>query len=220
MVPGIGAMSSPWASNQASATCADVASSLGGDGLDLVDDAEVLSKLLGKRGLLLRQSSSAQLLGERIVPVRKPCPSGEYGTKPMPSSRSSGSSSASGSRVHREYSVCSAASGCTAWARRIVSGPASEARCAGPFPRPPVRPGRRRCPRSACSGRRGAGSRGRCGRSPAASASPRPRSGCSPGCCRARRDRRQSARPGRTSLPRTTRRVGPSARGRRVSSLA
>ena len=40
----------------------------------------------------------------------------------MPSSRSSGSSSASGSRVHSEYSVCSAATGCTAWARRIVSG--------------------------------------------------------------------------------------------------
>ena len=44
----------------------------------------------------------------------------------MPSWRSSGSSSASGSRVHKEYSVCSAATGCTAWARRIVSGPASD----------------------------------------------------------------------------------------------
>ena len=44
----------------------------------------------------------------------------------MPSSRSSGSSSASGSRVHSEYSVCSAVIGWTAWARRIVSGPASD----------------------------------------------------------------------------------------------
>jgi hypothetical protein len=43
----------------------------------------------------------------------------------MPCSRSSGSSSASGSRVHSEYSVCSAVTGCTAWARRIVSGAAS-----------------------------------------------------------------------------------------------
>ena len=40
----------------------------------------------------------------------------------MPSWRSSGSSSASGSRVHSEYSVCRAATGWTAWARRIVSG--------------------------------------------------------------------------------------------------
>src|SRR6266540_4510095 len=44
----------------------------------------------------------------------------------IPNSRSSGSSSASGSRVHREYSVCSAVTGCTAWARRIVEGPASD----------------------------------------------------------------------------------------------
>ena len=45
---------------------------------------------------------------DRIVPVRKPLPSGEYGTKPMPSSRSSGSTSGSWSRVHSEYSDCSA----------------------------------------------------------------------------------------------------------------
>ena len=50
-------------------------------------------------------------------------------------------------------------------------------------------PGCRRCPRSACSGRRGAGSRGRCGPCRAARASPRPRCGCSPGCCRALRGR-------------------------------
>ena len=42
LVPGIGAMSSPWASSHASAICAGVAPSLGGDGLDLVDDAQVL----------------------------------------------------------------------------------------------------------------------------------------------------------------------------------
>src|SRR6059058_6169187 len=122
----------------------------------------------------------------------------------MPSSRSSCRSAASGSRVQREYSVCSAVIGCTAWARRIVvgapryrphrpllpapgrpehshrghrrrpgraggrrKGPAHRprtGRCAGPFLRPPARPGRRRCPRWECSGRPGAGSRGRCGR--------------------------------------------------------
>ena len=51
---------------------------LGSDGLDLVDDAEVLLEVPSvKRGLFLRQSSSARSSGERIVPVRKPCPSGE-----------------------------------------------------------------------------------------------------------------------------------------------
>jgi hypothetical protein len=51
---------------------------LGGDGLDLVDDAEVLLEVASvKGGLVLRQSSSASSSGERIVPVRKPCPSGE-----------------------------------------------------------------------------------------------------------------------------------------------
>jgi hypothetical protein len=51
---------------------------LGGYGLDLVDDAEVLLEVaVGEARLFLRQSSSASSLGERIVPVRKPCPSGE-----------------------------------------------------------------------------------------------------------------------------------------------
>ena len=53
-------------------------------------------------------------------------PSGEYGTKPMPSSRNSGSTSGSWSRVHSEYSDCSAVIGCTACARRIVSTHASD----------------------------------------------------------------------------------------------
>ena len=44
----------------------------------------------------------------------------------MPSSRSTGSVLASGSRVHSEYSDCSAVIGWTAWARRMVSGPASD----------------------------------------------------------------------------------------------
>ena len=75
-----------------------------------------------KRGLLARKSSAANSSGERIAPVRKPRPSGEYGTKPMPSSAAA-AGLASGSRVHSEYSDCSAVTGCTAWARRIVSAP-------------------------------------------------------------------------------------------------
>ena len=87
------------------------------------------------------------------------------GTKPMPSSSSAGSTSRSGSRVHSEYSLCTAATGCTACARRIVCAPASERpKCcdlaclrSGPSPR-------RRRPRSARSDRRGAGRRDRCDR--------------------------------------------------------
>ena len=45
------------------------------------------------------------------VPVRNPLPSGLNGTKPMPSSASVGSTSASGSRVHSEYSLCTAVTG-------------------------------------------------------------------------------------------------------------
>src|SRR4051812_36005068 len=44
----------------------------------------------------------------------------------MPSSSQSGRISASTSRVHSEYSICTAAIGCTACARRIVAAPASQ----------------------------------------------------------------------------------------------
>ena len=70
-------------------------------------------------------SSLAYSSADLTVAVRKPRPSGEYGTKPMPSSRTAGSTFSSTSRSKMEYSVCSAVTGCTAWARRIVSGPAS-----------------------------------------------------------------------------------------------
>src|SRR5438270_10823009 len=100
---------------------------LGGDRSDLVGDPQVVPEVLAvKRGLFLRQSPSSNCAAERIFPVRKPWPSGEKGTKPMPSSRVSGSTSASGSRVHREYSDCSAATGWTAWARRMVARPAAD----------------------------------------------------------------------------------------------
>src|SRR5260221_578059 len=59
-------------------------------------------------------------------PVRKPCPRGLQGTKPIPSSSHVGCTSASGSRVHREYSLWTVVTGCTACARRIVCTPASE----------------------------------------------------------------------------------------------
>ena len=51
---------------------------LGGDGLDLVDDAEVLFEVaFGEAGVVLAPVVVGEVFGERIVPVRKPCPSGE-----------------------------------------------------------------------------------------------------------------------------------------------
>ena len=61
-----------------------------------------------------------------MVPVRKPLPSGLYGTKPMPSSSHAASTSSSGRRHHSEYSLCTAVTGCTACARRIVPAAASD----------------------------------------------------------------------------------------------
>jgi hypothetical protein len=55
-----------------------------------------------------------------ILPVSKPFPSGEKGTKPIPSSSSTGRISCSGSRHHSEYSLGRAVTGYTAWARRMV----------------------------------------------------------------------------------------------------
>ena len=51
------------------------------------------------------------------VPVRNPLPSGEYGTKPTPSSAHAGTTLRSTSRDHRLHSLCTAAIGWTAWAR-------------------------------------------------------------------------------------------------------
>ena len=58
--------------------------------------------------------------------MRKPAPNGLKGTKPIPSSSSVGRISASGPRYQSEYSLWTAATGWTAWARRIVCAPASE----------------------------------------------------------------------------------------------
>ena len=69
---------------------------------------------------------AVELVDASILPVRKPLPSGLKGTKPMPSSSSVGMTDCSGSRQKREYSLCNAVTGCTAWARRMVFAPASE----------------------------------------------------------------------------------------------
>ena len=75
---------------------------------------------------MLRKSPSANSVPSSIFPVRNPFPSGLNGTNPILSSPSVGRISSSGSRHHSEYSLWSAVTGWTAWARRIVSTPASE----------------------------------------------------------------------------------------------
>lgn len=67
-----------------------------------------------KRGSVLRRSVESSLVLSFIAPVRNPFPSGLYGTKPMPSSSSAGSTPFSGRRVQSEYSLCTAVTGCTA----------------------------------------------------------------------------------------------------------
>jgi hypothetical protein len=62
-----------------------------------------------------------------IFAVRKPWPTGRHGTNPIPSSpQACRTPLCSGSRCINEYSVCTAATGCTAWARRIVLALASD----------------------------------------------------------------------------------------------
>ena len=56
------------------------------------------------------------------------------GTRPMPSSRSSGMMRGSRLRSHSEYSLCSAEIGCTACARRMVCSPASDSPRKRTFP--------------------------------------------------------------------------------------
>ena len=84
-----------------------------------------------KRGLLA-PIVVGELLGRADIAGRKPWPSGEKGTNPMPSSRSNGSSSVSGSRVHSEYSVCSAATDAPRGRGGSWRGRPRTSRCSGP----------------------------------------------------------------------------------------
>ena len=58
-----------------------------------------------KRGNHDLTSEAAKVMPGSTFAVRKPWPSGLQGTKPIPSSSHSGSTSASGSRLHKEYSL-------------------------------------------------------------------------------------------------------------------
>src|SRR4051812_37974787 len=98
-----------------------------GERLQPFDECEVRLPVLFREARHdVAKSVGSNVVLSSIVPVRKPLPSGLNGTKPMPSSSSVGRISRSGSRHHKEYSLCSAVTGCTAWARRTVFAPASD----------------------------------------------------------------------------------------------
>ena len=128
-------------------------------------------RLRGSGGCVRRAGSRPESRSSAVmVPVRNPRPSGEYGTRPMPSSRSVGRISSSRSRVHSEYSDCRAVIGCVACARRIVAASASDSPRWATLPAATSSAIAPTVSSMARSGRPGAGSTGRCGRRPAGAA--------------------------------------------------
>ena len=95
------------------------------------------------------------------APVRKPRPSTPKATTRTPLSPHHGITSLSGSRVHSENSLCSALTGCVAWARASSSTVHSDMPRRRTLPAARARRAHRSSPRSARRDPRGAGSRGR-----------------------------------------------------------
>jgi hypothetical protein len=93
-----------------------------------------LPVLLGEAGEPAPDVTLPNAASALTLPVRKPWPRGLQGTNPMPSSSQTGRISDSGSRAHSEYSDCTAATGWTVWARRMVSALASDNPNCSTFP--------------------------------------------------------------------------------------
>ena len=126
-MPGMGTIHGFWARSQAIATWPGVASLRAAISPILSTRAWFARRASAEsRGTTLRKSSLANVVLSVIVPVRNPFPSGLNGTSPMPSSSSTARISCSGRRHQSEYSLCTAATGCTACARRMVSAPGSD----------------------------------------------------------------------------------------------
>ena len=105
-------MSSPWAITHAMASCAGVQPCAAAMSRSRVATAALARRLSPRnRGCFRRTSSGGSSPGSVKPPARKPRPIGLYATKPMPSSRTVGRISRSGSRDQRLYSVCSAVIG-------------------------------------------------------------------------------------------------------------
>src|SRR3989442_8935737 len=127
-VPGIGTIQGFCASSHAIAICAGVARFFSVTRFNRSTSAMLAARAsAAKRGEILRKSFGSSFVVVSIFPVRKPAPNGLKGTKPIPSSSHVASTPLrSGSRVQSEYSLCTAANGCTPCARRIVCALASE----------------------------------------------------------------------------------------------
>jgi hypothetical protein len=93
--------------------------------------------------------------------LRRPRPSGLNGDESDAQLAARRERRALRSRDQSEYSLCKAAIGCTACARRSDRGPASESPRKRTCPRGRDRPSRPPCPLSALSDRRGEGNRDR-----------------------------------------------------------
>jgi len=105
-VPGIGTIHGFWARSQASAIWAGV-TCIRSERSPSTSTSGWLAFIASgvKRGNTLRMSVLTKVWLASTFPVRKPCPSGLQGTKPIPNSSQVGSTSTSGSRTHREYSL-------------------------------------------------------------------------------------------------------------------
>ena len=122
-MPGIGTTGTPSAAcarcdTHASATCAGVTPSRSATAHGTARSPAFASQRLALEARQLPRKSFVAELGSWSAPVRNPRPSGENGTSATPQSRSAASTVVSGSRVHNEYSLCTAVIGWTAWARR------------------------------------------------------------------------------------------------------
>ncbi len=126
-VPGIGTIQGFWASSQASAICAGVAFLRWAMAAKLVDQGEVrfpglrreprhhVAEIAFVEGGVFVDFSGEETFAERAERH-------ESDSQLFEGRQHLGF----GSRHHKEYSLCSAVTGCTAWARRIVLTPASE----------------------------------------------------------------------------------------------
>ena len=167
VVPGMGTIQGFCASSQARAICAGVALFALGDWLNEVDQGQVgLARLRREARHDVAEVGRIELGVLVDLAGEEPAPSGLNGTKPMPSSSSVGSNSASGPRhqqrilaLHRRHRLDRVGAADSLHARLGQAEVLDLAlRRSAPSPR-------RRRPRSARPDRRGAGRTGRCGRS-------------------------------------------------------
>ena len=120
-------MSFPWCSSQPSATWPRGRFFLG----ELANKRRELHVLVEVFPLKARVALGSPIIGRQLFrPFRgagQESPAqGLYGTRPIPSSRSVGRILSSALRYQSEYSLCNTETGCTAWARLMVSSLASE----------------------------------------------------------------------------------------------